>query len=362
MNAQPHAQRVPTNWVGIFLALALLATLLQAGSPGFDLTSDGIWTLAKHFPKSTQQKIEKKQKKARGKEKAKKVERTQAIPVNVDIPNLYLGLYQEYAGKDWAIIAGIYKIESDHGQSHAPGVHSGVNSFGCCAGPGQFNLGGTWQTWRSSPQANIYDPRDAVPATVKMLRSFYAMSPSSRFYRGNDCSSTYGLRNRRWVNAIMHYNKACWYVAEVAAWVHTYEKAPTKKPPRSKSKAPNGLSFTTAHGCNPAKDWRKGVLTPEVQGFMLKMARRFQFRVSCGQTGHSQFVKGTARQSAHWTGRAFDVDQVEGQVVSEANPHDEFGRAALDYGARQVGGPHVLCGSPRCFTDEGHKGHWHIQP
>lgn len=358
-----HAQRRPSaNWLGVFVTLALLATLLQAGSPGFNLTDDGIWTLAKYFPKSTQQKIEKKQKKERGQKKAKEVEKKETIPVNVDIPNLNLGLYQEYAGRDWAIVAGIYKIESDHGRSKAPGVHSGVNTFGCCAGPGQFNVRNghpsTWETWRPRKDANVYDSRDAVPATVKMLRSYYR----GRITR--TCANNYGLSDR-WVNAIRHYNNACWYVRDVAAWVHTYDKAPTKKPrgtPRAKAKIPNGLTFTTEHGCDPAKDFRKGILTPEVQGFMLKLARRHAIRISCGATGHSQFVKGTSRQSAHWTGRAFDVDMVDGQVISPGNPHNELGKAALDYGARQVGGPAKLCGGRRCFTDDGHQGHWHIQP
>lgn len=336
----PHQQ---VEWVGLFLVVGLLAVLLQAGSPGFALAGDSIWTLAKHFPKTEQRKIEKKQKEKRGQPEAHKVEKVQAIPVNADIPNLYLGLYQEYAGKDWKIIAGIYKIESDHGQSHAPGVRSGVNSFGCCAGPGQFNLGGTWQSWRASPKDNVYDPRDSVPATVRMLRAFYN-APIDR-----TCPSNYGL-SARWVNAIMHYNYACWYVRNVAAWVHTYSKAPAR------------LTFTTSHGCDPEKDFKKGILKPEVQGFMLKLSRRFTFRVSCGETGHSQFVKGTNRQSAHWSGHAFDVDVVDGQAISPTNPHTDFGKAALEYGAKQVGGPVVLCGGHRCFTDSGHQGHWHIQP
>lgn len=348
MSAQ--VQNRPTSWVGIFLALALLTTLLSVGSPGFDLSSDGIWSLAKHFPKSTQQKIEKAQKKDRGAKEANKIGKEQAVPVNVDVPNLMLGLYQENMGADWEIIAGIYKIESDHGRSNAPGVKSGVNTFGCCAGPGQFNVkAGTWQSWRPSPKANVYDPRDAVPATTRMLRSFHD-GPITR-----TCSSNYGL-DARWVNALRHYNNACWYVAEVAAWVRTYSKAPVKV-----GKVPDGMTFTTSHGCNPAKDWAQGLWTPEVRGFMIKMASKFSFRVSCGAHGHSQYVKGTNRESAHWTGRAFDVDMVNGQPV-EPGSNTAFGIQALGFDAKQVGGPVRLCGGRRCFADAGHQGHWHVQP
>jgi membrane-bound lytic murein transglycosylase B len=59
------------------------------------------------------------------------------------IPASYLTLYR-HAGRQhgvpWQVLAGIGSIETDHGRSRAPGVHSGVNSYGCCAGPMQFNL------------------------------------------------------------------------------------------------------------------------------------------------------------------------------------------------------------------------------
>jgi hypothetical protein len=71
----------------------------------------------------------------------------------------------------WAVLAGIGLIESDHGRSSAPGVRAGVNRFGCCAGPMQFNLRNgppsTWDTWG---RGNVYDPRDAIPAAARKLR------------------------------------------------------------------------------------------------------------------------------------------------------------------------------------------------
>src|SRR5215218_7385614 len=50
-----------------------------------------------------------------------------------DIPANYLVIYRgagERYGLDWAVLAGIGKVETDHGRSQLPGVHSGVN----CAG------------------------------------------------------------------------------------------------------------------------------------------------------------------------------------------------------------------------------------
>src|SRR2546428_14118456 len=71
--------------------------------------------------------------------------RPSAIAVG-DIPSNYLQLYQDAAaacpGLGWTVLAGIGKIESNHGRSNLPGVHSGQNSAGAM-GPMQF-LAGTW--------------------------------------------------------------------------------------------------------------------------------------------------------------------------------------------------------------------------
>src|SRR4051794_28241733 len=59
-----------------------------------------------------------------------------------DIPADYLLLYQRAGAAytvPWTVLAAIGAIESDHGRSHAPGVQTGVNAYGCCAGPMQFN-------------------------------------------------------------------------------------------------------------------------------------------------------------------------------------------------------------------------------
>src|SRR3954471_12876503 len=59
------------------------------------------------------------------------------------IPAGYLVLYQQAGAAyrlPWTPLAAIGAIESDHGRSHAPGVQSGVNAYGCCAGPMQFNV------------------------------------------------------------------------------------------------------------------------------------------------------------------------------------------------------------------------------
>ncbi|WP_055483412.1 lytic transglycosylase domain-containing protein [Sphaerimonospora mesophila] len=65
-----------------------------------------------------------------------------------DIPPDYLRLYQQAGqayGIAWPVLASIGKVESDHGRSTAPGVHSGANRAGAM-GPMQF-LASTWAAY-----------------------------------------------------------------------------------------------------------------------------------------------------------------------------------------------------------------------
>src|SRR5918999_2246409 len=97
------------------------------------------------------------------------------------IPAGYLALYrqagQQYA-VPWAVLAAIGAIETDHGRSRSPGVHRGVNSWGCCAGPMQFNLrDGPPSTWdrygvdgNNDGSRDVYDPADAIASAANYLR------------------------------------------------------------------------------------------------------------------------------------------------------------------------------------------------
>src|SRR4029453_6136377 len=61
------------------------------------------------------------------------------------IPPPLLPVYQTAAdscpGLPWSVVAAIGKVETDHGRSTAPGVHSGAN-FAGAAGPMQIGIGG----------------------------------------------------------------------------------------------------------------------------------------------------------------------------------------------------------------------------
>jgi len=131
------------------------------------------------------------------------------------IPPAYLALYQRAAHTEcpqlaWTVLAGIGKVESNHGRSTLPGVHSGLNTagVGCCAGPMQFNLtNGPPSTWDAYGRSgNPYDPADAIPAAARKLCADGARGGTAQ-----------GIRN-----ALLAYNRAHWYVDLVLSWARRY--------------------------------------------------------------------------------------------------------------------------------------------
>ena len=130
-----------------------------------------------------------------------------------EIPANYLALYRSAArtcpGLEWGVLAGIGKVETNHGRSRAPGVVSGVNAFGCCSGPMQFNIRNgppsTWDHYGDGVLAHVYDPRYAIPAAARLLCA-------------NGARGGHDLRG-----AIYAYNHAGWYVAQVLALAHAYQ-------------------------------------------------------------------------------------------------------------------------------------------
>jgi len=132
-----------------------------------------------------------------------------------DIPPAYLSAY-EAAGKryelGWEYVAAIGKIETDHGRSTAPGVRTGVNAAGCCAGPMQFSIVGSPSTWdryaaddNGDGRPDVYDPADAIPAAGRYLQASGAPA--------------------HWDRALFAYNHAAWYVADVKHQAQLYRGA-----------------------------------------------------------------------------------------------------------------------------------------
>src|SRR5579875_50518 len=98
------------------------------------------------------------------------------------IPARYLALYRQAGrayGIPWNVLAAIGEVESDHGRSSAPGVHSGANSAGA-AGPMQFGIGGAaGNTWGGAPST----PHPSAPAgtasTATTTASWTSTTPAT---------------------------------------------------------------------------------------------------------------------------------------------------------------------------------------
>ena len=132
------------------------------------------------------------------------------------IPPAMLALYQQAAttcpGLPWTVLAAIGTIESDNGQSTAPGVRSGVNFAGLAAGPFQFEPATFAQYDEPVPPGgvsppDIYDPTDAAYAAARLLCANGAEG-------GADLPA-----------AVFAFNHSDSYVAQVLALAQSYSQA-----------------------------------------------------------------------------------------------------------------------------------------
>ena len=144
------------------------------------------------------------------------------------IPPAYLRLYSDAArvyGIDWSVLAGIGKVECDHGRDADPSCtrEGAVNAAGA-GGPMQF-LAATWAVYGVDGDADgrvdRWDPADAVYGAADYLRAS-------------------GLRSepRR---AIFAYNHSASYVDTVLAWAQRYAR-------EAADGAPAGLLSTPSAG------------------------------------------------------------------------------------------------------------------
>src|SRR3954451_9140111 len=132
-----------------------------------------------------------------------------------EIPPAYLAAYRAAGIRysvPWPVLAGIGAVETGHGRSTAPGVHSGVNHYGCCAGPMQFNIAdgppSSWARYRVDADhdgvADVYDPDDAINAA------------------GNYLQTLLGNAHGDLRVAILGYNHSPAYVSDVLAHARVY--------------------------------------------------------------------------------------------------------------------------------------------
>jgi hypothetical protein len=177
-----------------------------------------------------------------------------------DIPADYLALYVGASttcpGLPWSVLAGVGKIETDHGRATLPGVHTGSNSAGA-QGPMQF-LRPTFDTVTArhpvppggATPPSPYDPHDAIYTAAAYL-----------------CDS--GAHRGDLHSALLTYNHAQWYVNAVLAYAHHYATQATTHtgpPPVPHGPAHSGdhptpptYGLTPTHSRPPTKNQPQGI-------------------------------------------------------------------------------------------------------
>jgi hypothetical protein len=128
-----------------------------------------------------------------------------------DIPSTYLGLYIGAArafALDWAVIAGIGKVECDHGRGADRSCSQlGATNPAGAGGPMQF-LASTWVRFgrdaNGDGNASRWDPADAIYSAAAYLAASGAPGDYAR--------------------ALFAYNHASWYVTEVERWAARYRE------------------------------------------------------------------------------------------------------------------------------------------
>ena len=244
------------------------------------------------------------------------------------IPANYLALYQQAGaqyGLPWTLLAAIGSVETDHGRSTAPGVSSGVNAYGCCAGPMQFSVvgagGGTWGSYgvdaNHDGRTDVYDPRDAIPAAAHYLKASGAPADLHA--------------------AIRTYNDSEAYYQQVLSKMREYAAAapgaavPDVGEPTGSCGDLGGLTgagsgaFTVAPDANlPDKP-----LTPALIAFITRMATFYDgtLIVTTG-TNHDRYTT-TGNVSDHSTGNAADFGMAANGGTNDGPVGDRIAAAAF---------------------------------
>src|SRR5215213_9289142 len=222
-----------------------------------------------------------------------------------EIPAPYLRLYTDAGaryGIDPWILAGIGAVETDHGRSTAPGVRSGVNTFGCCAGPMQFSIIGTPSSWDRfgvdgdrDGRLSAYVPADAIPAAARYLRA----SGAPADYRA----------------ALFAYNQADWYVAEVLAKAATFRGAAVGAPLPQITATVGQVLGEPRIVLTPLQraDLRAGLIDPRLVSALAAIARHHTIVITALRSDHSTCTVDGAF-SNHSAGRAMDIGVVDGEI------------------------------------------------
>ena len=235
----------------------------------------------------------------------------------------------------WPVLAGIGKVESDDGQSNAPGVHSGNNGFGA-AGPMQIGIGGaagnTWAAVKNDFDgdgvASVYAPGDAIAGAAIYLVA-------------------HGVQQNVQA-AIFAYNHLLSYVQAVMGWANQYAKGgfTTIGAPNPATTA----TTATASGCtgNTATTTAFGTVPNSVVAKVIAYAR--------AQLGKPYQWGGTGPDSFDCSGLVMMAYRAAGVNIPRTSEEQWAWGPRIQPGHEEPGDLVFFAGSDGTMTNPGHVG------
>ncbi len=265
----------------------------------------------------------------------------------------------------WEVLAGVGKVECDHGRSPDPACwQQGAENEAGAGGPMQF-LASTWERYGLDADqdgiADRWNPADAIVSAANYLAASGAP---------DDLEA-----------ALYAYNHSRDYVALVLAWAERYQQAAADQArPLELGALPalgDRAALARAVLSNPnielrpeaeaEADLKAGRVDPRVLAVLLALSERFSLAgVGPFISGHSYYVAGTNRPSNHAFGRAVDIGAIDGEPVSALNNAARaavLALASLPAPLRpdEIGSPFAdLSSLPGLFSDADHQDHLHL--
>jgi len=284
-----------------------------------------------------------------------------------DIPPVYYALYVQTADDfdtDWEVLAAIGKVETNHGRSKLPGVRSGVNAYGCCAGPMQFAVsvaagcrvcvGDTWGAYgidgNEDGTRNVYDPHDAIPGAANYTNANGAPDD--------------------WQRALRRYNDSHAYYLEVMHWASVYRSAVAVSAAITGATAQQLVTHPNITFQSPCQktDILTGQIDPRVMNALATIGATHHIVVTSLKCDHSRYTS-NGSLSNHGAGRAADIGKVN-SALCYGSPLDDCGRLATAFSGRRdslMPTESIYCFDPDpadgrkwSWSAADHCDHWHL--
>ena len=310
-----------------------------------------------------------------------------------DIPPDLLPHYRQAGlscpGLPWTVLAGIGKVESDHGRfggsqmgpdgDITPPIY-GPLLDGSLRGTMAIRLGPEGSPWHThqtfdralGPMQFLTDTFHAYgidgnnDGTATPHNAIDAVYSAANYLCGTE-KEVSDLNE-----AIFRYNRSSVYVSHVLDFATRYGVSPpyAGTDPVALINHPN-----VSMGAAQRDDLLAGIIDPQLVAILLSLAQEHQIYISSLQTGHSLCIARTGtypncRISRHASGRAADISMFDGAMVADPN---QLARQQLlvwhtmdrdsDYlRPWTVGHPFGdLAGhAPGSFNDADHEDHFHI--